>query len=260
MTPGWHKGSTLCPTSSREPASFRRSRDLARSGILSLAGLLLLLGLAIPSARAQSNADLERVLTQMDVTAAKFRTAEATLTSDQYSKVVDETDTQKGKVYFRREGKDIEMAADFAAPDKKYVIYTDGKLQMYQPKIDQITVYNTGKNKAAVESFLVLGFGGSGHDMLKSFDVKSLGTEKLDGLETNKLDLVPKSDKVRNTFAHIILWIDPARGVSVQQQFFEPSGDYRLAKYSDIELNQKLNDQVFKFKTTGKTKTVSPQG
>lgn len=212
------------------------------------------------SARAQSNMDLERVLTQMDEMSAKFHSAEATLTSDQYSKVVDETDTQKGKVYFRREAKDIQMAADFAEPDKKYVIYVDGKLQMYQPKIDQVTVYNTGKNKAAVETFLVLGFGGGGHEMLKSFDIKSLGTEKVNGIDTAKLDLTPKSDKVRNTFAHIFLWIDPARGISIQQQFFEPSGDYRLAKYSDIQLNQKLNDQVFKLKTTSKTKTVSPQG
>lgn len=216
--------------------------------------------IAFLSARAQSSADLERVLNQMDEMSAKFHSAEATLTSDQYSKVVDETDTQKGKVYFRREGKDIQMAADFAEPDKKSVIYADGKLQMYQPKIDQVTVYNTGKNKAAVESFLVLGFGGGGHDMLKSFDIKSLGNETLNGIDTSKLDLTPKSDKVRNTFAHIILWIDPARGISIQQQFFEPSGDYRLAKYTDIQLNQKLNDQVFKLKTTGKTKTVSPQG
>ena len=49
-------------------------------------------------------------------------------------------------------------------------------------------------------------------------------------------ELVPKSEKVRNTFDHIWLWIDPSRGVSVQQQLFEPSGDYRLAKYSDIQL------------------------
>jgi len=46
----------------------------------------------------------------------------------------------------------------------------------------------------------------------------------------------------------------------VQQQFFEPSGDYRLAKYSDIEVNQKLPDNVFKLKTTAKTRVVSPQG
>ena len=106
----------------------------------------------------------------------------------------------------------------------------------------------------------MLGFGGGGHDMLKSFDVKYMGTEKVEGVEAAKLDLVPKSQSIRNTFQHIVLWIDPARGVSVQQQLFEPSGDYRLAKYSDIELNQKIPDNVFKLKTTGRTKTVSPQG
>ena len=46
----------------------------------------------------------------------------------------------------------------------------------------------------------------------------------------------------------------------MQQQLFEPSGDYRLAKYSSIELNQKIADGVFKIKSTPKTKTVSPQG
>ena len=96
--------------------------------------------------------------------------------------------------------------------------------------------------------------------MLKLYDVKSLGQETVLGVNTAKLELVPKSAKVRNTFARIILWIDPTRGVSVQQQFFEPSGDYRLAKYSDIQLNQKISDSVFKLKTTGKTKFVSPQG
>jgi len=145
-------------------------------------------------------------------------------------------------------------------PDKKYVLFSDSKVQIYQPRIDQITVYNAGKNRAEFESFLVLGFGGSGHDLLKSFDVKYLGTEKIGDVTAAKLDLTPKSQKVRNTFAHIVLWIDPARGVSVQQQLFEPSGDYRLAKYSSIELNQKVPDSVFKIKTTPKTKTVSPQG
>ncbi len=249
-------------TSSRKPAFFSRLRDLARttrSGKI-LAALCLLLALWPHPSRAQSDPALDRVLSQMDATAAHFRSAEAVLVSDQYSKVVDETDTQKGKVYFRREDNEIQMVVDITEPDRKYVLYADNKLQLYQPKIDQVTVYNTGKNKSAVESFLVLGFGGSGHDLLKSFDVKYLGTDKLGGVETAKLDLTPKADKLRNTFAHILLWIDPARGVSLQQQLFEPSGDYRLAKYSDIQLNQKIPDQVFKLKTTGKTKTVSPQG
>lgn len=221
---------------------------------------LVVLSLVAHSQPSPTSPDLERVLGQMDKTAAAFRTTQADFVWDQYQKVVDETDTQKGRVYFRRSGDETQMAADIQEPDKKYVLFSDSKVQIYQPRIDQITVYNAGKNRTEFESFLVLGFGGSGHDLLKSFDVKYLGTEKVGEFNSAKLDLTPKSQKVRNTFAHIVLWIDPARGVSLQQQLFEPSGDYRLAKYSTIELNQKISDSVFKIKTTPKTKTVSPQG
>jgi outer membrane lipoprotein-sorting protein len=204
--------------------------------------------------------DLEHVLGQMDSAAAKFRSAEASFVWDHFQKVVEETDTQKGKIYFRRAGNQTEMLADISEPEAKSVLFTDSKIRLYQPKIDQVTVYDTGKNREAFESFLVLGFGGGGHEMLKSFDVKYLASENLNGAETAKLELVPKSVKVRNNVDHILLWIDPARGISAQQQFFEPSGDYRLTKYSDFKLNEKISDSVFKLKTTGKTKTVSPQG
>ena len=217
---------------------------------------------AFPSFAQNSatSADLGKVLTQMDNAAANFKSAEATFVWDQYQKVINDTDTQKGKIYFRRQNKEIQMLADVAEPDAKTVLFSGGKGQLYQPRMDQVTVYDLGKNRGEFESYLVLGFGGGGHDLLKLYDVKSLGQETVLGVNTAKLELVPKSAKVRNTFARIILWIDPTRGVSVQQQFFEPSGDYRLAKYSDIQLNQKISDSVFKLKTTGKTKFVSPQG
>ena len=206
------------------------------------------------------SAGLDKVLTQMDAAAKNFRTTQASLISDQYQKVINETETQKGKIYFRREGGEIQMALDFVEPDRKYVIYGGGKLQVYQPKIDQVNEYNPGKNRSDVESFLVLGFGGGGHGLLKSYDAKFLGPETVNGIEAEKLELIPKSARLKNNIARILLWIDPARGVSVQQQFFEPSGDYRMAKYSDIQINQKLPDNAFKLKTTGKTKFVSAQG
>jgi len=206
------------------------------------------------------SAGLERILSQMDAAAKNFRTTEASFEWDQYQKVIDDTDIQKGRIFFRREGGETQMAAEVAEPDKKYVLYSGGKVQVYQPKIDQVNEYNAGKNRADIESFLVLGFGGSGHDLLKSYDVKYLGTETANGVQAGKLELVPKSARLRGNIARIFLWIDPARGVSVQQQFFEPGGDYRLAKYSQIQINQKLPDNPFKLKTTGKTRFISPQG
>jgi len=224
-------------------------------------GFAIIISLLAASAQTPDSDELQRVLSKMDQVAANFRTTQAAFVWNQYQKVVDETDAQKGNVYFRRSGNEIQMAADINDPTSpKYVLFTDSKVEVFQPKIDQVTRYNAGKDRATIESFLVLGFGGSGRDLVKSFDVKYLGTEKVGGVDTAKLELVPKSPKVRNTFDHIWLWIDPARGVSLQQQLFEPSGDYRLAKYSDIQLNQKIPDSAFKLKTTPKTKLVSPQG
>ncbi|HXP47457.1 MAG TPA: outer membrane lipoprotein carrier protein LolA [Terriglobales bacterium] len=209
---------------------------------------------------ASSSADLEKVLSQMDAVAASFKTAEADFVWDQYTKVVNETDTQSGKVYFRRSSKEIEMAADIAQPAQKYVLYQNSTVRVYEPRIDQVTVYNTGKNRAEVESFLVLGFGGRGHDLEKSFEVSFQGYEQAGGVRAAKLNLVPKTAKGKNIFERIILWIDPARGISVEQQFVEPQGDYRLAKYSNIKLNQSIPAEAFKLKTTGRTKMVNPQG
>jgi outer membrane lipoprotein-sorting protein len=221
---------------------------------------LATVGTAQSPADSSSVAVLEKILGQMDNAAAKFRTTEASVIWDQYQKVVDEHEAQKGKVFFRRAGNEIQMAADITEPDQKYVLFNGSKVQVYQPKIEQVTAYNTGKNREEVESFLVLGFGGRGHDLLKSFDVKYLGNEKIDGTDTVQLDLVPKAVNVRNNIQHIVLWIDPLRGISVQQQFFfGNSGDYRLAKYSDIKVNEKIPDAVFKLKTTAKTKFVSTQ-
>jgi outer membrane lipoprotein-sorting protein len=222
---------------------------------------LLLLWLLALGAWADSDAaGLERVLSQMDAAAKNFRTTEANVVWDQYQKVIDDTDTQKGKIYFRREGSEIQVAVDFVEPDKKYVLYRSGKVQVYQPKIDQVNEYSAGKNRADIESFLVLGFGGGGHELLRSYEVKYLGRETVNGVEAEKLELIPKSARLRNNIARILLWIDPGKGISIQQQLFEPDGNYRLAKYSQIQVNQKLPDGVFKLKTTGRTKFISPQG
>jgi outer membrane lipoprotein-sorting protein len=212
-------------------------------------------------AAAQADPNLQKALAAMDTAAANFHSAQANFEWEQYFKVVNDHDSQKGTVYYRKSDKDIQMMADIIDPAPKSVLFSDGKVQVYEPKLKRVTAYEAGKNREAVESFLVLGFGGSGRDMLKSFDVKYLTAEKVGDVNAYKLELVPKSERVRNIFAKIWLWIDPAHGISVQQQFFEPSGDYRLAKYSDLKLNQKIPDTAFKLKTTNDTKVMSaPKG
>lgn len=209
------------------------------------------------ASNASSGSSLDGVLTQMDSAAATFRSAEADFVWDQFQKVVNETDTQKGKVYYRRTGKgDTQMAADIQSPEKKYLVFADGRVRIYQPKIEQVNEYDAGKNRDQFQSFLVLGFGGRGHDLQKQFDVTYGGNEDVDGVKTAKLELSPKAANVKNMFNQIVIWIDPARGISLKQQFFEPSGDYRIAHYTNIKLNSKIPDDAFKLRTSGNVKTV----
>ena len=225
-------------------------------------GDLVLMGVLSSFCAAQS-ADpgaLENVLKKMDAAAAHFQTAQADFVWDQFQKVVDETDTQKGTVYYRRAGKEIEMMADIKQPDRKFVLYKDGKLQIYQPKIEQVISYPAGGNRNELESYLVLGFGGSGQDLKKSFEVSYEGAETIDGVATAKLQLIPKSEKIRNNFSKIFLWIDLTSGISIQQKFMQSQGDYRLAKYSGVRPNEKIGNDVFQLKTTKKTQFVSPRG
>ena len=203
---------------------------------------------------------LDTALQKMDEAAAHFQSAQADFIWDQYQKVVDEHDTQKGTVYYRRAGKDIEMMAAIKEPDPKFVLYKDGKLQVYQPKIDQVMDYATGSNRSDVESYLVLGFGGSGADLRKSFDVSFDGEETIDGIAAAKLQLIPKSEKFRSNISKIFLWIDLSNGISVQQKFMQSQDDYRLAKYSGIRIPAKIGNDVFQLRTTKKTQFVSPHG
>jgi outer membrane lipoprotein-sorting protein len=247
---------------------------MTRSSLLIITVALVSITLGFSSAPQATPADsgsLDAVLRTMDSAAAKFQNVQADFEWDSYEKVIDEIDEiQNGTIYYRRNGKDIEMMAvvkmagsDPAKlkPEVKYVLFSNGKVSMYQPKPDLVTVYDLGKNRVDFESYVVLGFGGSGQDLVKAFEVTYVGAKTIDGIATAELLLIPKSDKVRNNYNKILLWIDLEKGISVQQQFFSPQQDYRLTKYSKIQLNEKkIPDDVFKLKTTKKTQTLSPKG
>ena len=194
----------------------------------------------------------------MDDNAAKFHAVEADFSWTPHNGVVDIDEApDKGKIYFQRVGKETQMAADIGPPREKQIVFKGGKIQVYQAGTGVLDVYDTSSHKDEVETFLVLGFGSSGQDLRKNFDVKYLGQEAVGGVQTDKLELVPLSKDIANRFPKIDLWIDPQRGLSLRQKLFQEGGDYRLADYSNIKLRDKIPESVFKIKTSGATKTIT---
>jgi len=209
---------------------------------------------------AQSGGDVSPILRQMDAGAKNFKNAQADFEWVQFQVVVQDKDVQKGRTAFRREGGETEMVARIqelnGKPEPKDLLYRNGTLQFYQPKIKQLTVFSAGANRSQYESFLTLGFGGSGTELEKNWAITYQGDEVIDGVKTAKLDLVPRQANVKQTFSHVTIWVDPPRAISLKQQFFEPSGDYRLATYHNIGYNMQIGADLFNLKTEPGTQVI----
>jgi outer membrane lipoprotein-sorting protein len=215
-----------------------------------MAVLCLGLGLLLPGAvKAQSGDDVQKVIAQLNAAAAKFQSAQADFTWDQFQAVVQEHDLQTGTIYYQRKNGATQVAAylkqDNGKDAPKTVLFDGGEAQFYEPNIKQVTIIKAGDNRAQWESFLTLGFGGSGADLQANWKVSLQGTEKIDGVSVDKLDLVPVQANVANMFSHVTIWIDPARGVSLKQVFYQPSGDMRTATYKNIRYNAPIASSVF---------------
>jgi outer membrane lipoprotein-sorting protein len=215
----------------------------------------------LPGGVWAQGSDVAQVLAQLNAAAAKFLSAQADFAWDQFTAVVQESETQTGMINFERKKGATRMAAelklDNGKPAPRTVVYDGTQVQLYEPTIKQLTVMKAGANRGQWESFLTLGFGGSGADLEKNWNVSLQGTEKMDGVTVAKLDLVPKEQKVLDMFTHVTIWVDPARGVSYKQVFYQPSGDKRTATYSNIRYNVPLPASVFQIKLLPGSTTVA---
>jgi outer membrane lipoprotein-sorting protein len=232
--------------------SLKSFANSSRIGVL----LSLAVGFGMTAgARAQDPARLAETLRKLDASSAKFQSATADVHKDLYERVVRETTTQIGTIYFIRKGAATQMGVTINPPAAKIVEFKDGKLRLYDPGSNHLQVFSTSDNQAKYESFLTLGFGGSGQDLTKAWTVDDQGSESMqDGKTTVKVEkllLVPKDPGVKGTFTQVVLWLDLDRAVSLKQEFLAPSGDKQTAIYSNIKYNQKVDLKPFEIKCKG---------
>ena len=226
-----------------------------RSKLIAAAALLML---ALPVRSAFAADDLARVLHELDTAAASFRSTSADFQFDTYqTDPIPEKDTQKGTAYYDRKGTVFQIAAHIneinGKPSPRMYMYSNGMLRLFEPLIDQVTSF---KNASKYESYLLLGFGASGKELADKWDIKYLGPETLDGVKTEKLELVAKDPTIRKNFPKITVWMDTSRAVSLKQVWDQGQGQSRVCVYFNIKVNQTLPVDTFKFKTDPKTQFI----
>jgi hypothetical protein len=244
------------------------SRVFASSLILAA---FLAIGSVSPAQSKSGN--LPGVLSQLNSASTKFTSAQADLRQEIFTKALNDTETQIGQIYFQRKSGTIQMGMKVLPPDAKpgtapaqIIQFKEGKLQVLNTGTSQIDEFSaTGKNQSLAETMMTLGFGGSGTDLQKAWNITDQGPETLkDGnqsVQTEKLDLVSKDANIRNNYSHITVWIDPTRDVSLKQTLFEAqggtaTGDTRTVYYFNIRVNQSVDTGAFAIKCKGKCNVV----
>ncbi len=210
--------------------------------------LVVLLLFAVPAFSQQPNARLHETLERLDKASAHFTSAQAEFKKDLYDHVVRDTETQNGKVYFLRQQAATEfgmLLLTLSGAPERIAEYKNGTVKDFNPKTACYSAVHASAGK--IETFLTLGFGGSGKDLDKSWSIKDVGPEKIDGVTTEHLDLEPRDADVKANLKSVSLWIDLDRDVSLKQVFHTSSGDTQTAIYSNIRLNQKVDTKPFQF-------------
>ncbi|MEN6603181.1 MAG: outer membrane lipoprotein carrier protein LolA, partial [Bryobacteraceae bacterium] len=185
---------------------------------------------------------LQDVLARMDQGAKGFKCMVADLKRVTHTAVLNDNSEDTGKVRMKRFGsRDLRIAIDFISPDQSTVVFRGQKVEKYFPKIKTIQVYDLGKQRQLVDQFLLLGFGTSSKELSSGYDIKFLGADRANGQSAWHLELIPKSAQAREHIKTVDLWISAANGQPVQQKFLEPSGDYNLIAYSNVQLDVNIS-------------------
>jgi outer membrane lipoprotein-sorting protein len=204
----------------------------------------ILLALAIAAvARPDS---LEDVLARMDSAAKEFKSYSANVNRLDYTKVIDEKDTTTGSMRLQRTKNGIAGVMDFTSGPDHFILGLSGNtLKKYLPKANEVQVYNLKKSAATLDQFLLLGFSTTREELLRDYDVKLGGAEKMNSVETTRIVLTPKSEETLKLVKTIELWIPDGKGNPIQQKGTEPSGNYRLATFSNLQVNPPLPPSAF---------------
>jgi outer membrane lipoprotein-sorting protein len=220
-----------------------------------IALLLLTASAAMAAPTAPNEKEKDAVLRRLDEAAKNFRSTSADFEFDSVeTDPVPDKDVQKGTVYYERTGSAFQMAAHIRELNgkisSKVYSYTRGVLKLYEKLTNQVTRFS---KVSQYESYLMLGFGASGKDLEQKWEVKYLGPETLDGVRTEKLELVARDATVRKNIPKVTIWVDTERAVSLKQVFDEGPGQYRVCFYFNIKVNQPLPVDALTFKTDKQT-------
>lgn len=233
-----------------------------RSHRLALTTFVALMGLAYPAASADHQQELQTLLARMDKAAPAFKAMTAQVTHVTHTDVLNEDSTESGTVIMQKlPSGEVAARVDFTQPDPHVLIVEKRQAQRFFPKIKTLEVYDLGDKGELLDKFMMIGFGTSGAELAKDYDVTVLATEPLKDQPGRfvHVRLMPKSQEARQYVKSTDLWI-PESGdpYPISEKILEPSADYLTVIYSNVKINPPLKPDAVQLKPPGGVNIVHP--
>ena len=188
--------------------------------------------------------DLSVILSRMNDAAKRLKSLSADLEYTKVTVLVNDKSTEEGRLFFRKV-KPPEIRIEMQQPDSKVILFKKNKAEIYLPKINQLQEYSMEQKSGLVEEFFLLGFGSETEELKKSYQLKYIKEEELEGDTTALLELIPRKESVASQITKIEMWVSEESWLPAQQQFFEPGGDYLIARYSAVKVNLRIPPSTF---------------
>ncbi len=218
--------------------------------------LPLLAGAATPfPPKAKTPPDLSSILSHMNDAGQRLKSLSADLEYTKVTVLVNDKSTEEGRLFFRK-SKTPEIRIEMQKPESKVIVVRKNKAEIYLPRINQVQEYNLEQKSGLVEEFLLLGFGSDTAELQKSYRLKYLKEEDLDGDTTAVLELTPRKENVASQLTKIQMWVSEETWLPAQQQFFEPGGDYLIARYTALKVNLRIPSSTFEIRPPEGAKRV----
>jgi len=203
---------------------------------------------AVPAPAPELDAETKRVLEILDGTHKKISSFQADYEQVRKVRISRNPRKSKGTFYLRKsaDGKGMDVLFVETEPFRSKALFTETEVAFLDEETGEVRRDDPRKGMVKPSEIWVMGRPVS--EIRVSYDPKALPLEKGEEGYLAKLELVPRSEKVRRWVRRVVVWMRAGDGLGIKVRIVDKTGDYQEFAFDEksLRINPQLPDERFK--------------
>jgi outer membrane lipoprotein-sorting protein len=195
-----------------------------------------------------ADAETRRVMDLLDGAHKKITSFQADYEQIRKVKISRKPRKSKGTFYLRKsaDGKSTDVLIVEREPFRSRALFTETEVALLDEESGEIRREDPRKGTVKPSEIWVMGRPSS--EIRKYYDPKALPLEKGEEAFVAKLELTPRSEKVRKWVQRVIVWMRPEDGMGIRVRIVDKTGDYQefIFDPEGLRINPELKGELFK--------------